>query len=333
MRRRQFLGQLFTAASTAVASNLMPASALAEPTFLDWLSFPSSRHGDDLIGKVRTVLANSEAMVKGIFHGYGLAVHQLIQETEQAYPTIPKRNHPSWPHLHCLCHCISVANMDSHEGPRVSQWGGVSDELSQAWSANVFRIAIYPLIYEDVYSRTTQHPERDLILVMKYLFGDAAVARKAITLIGLNDRDAKKRCVVLKQMIAPLIDACESAWQRSDFLDNAVGRAGGCNCPKKLSGAGKVRWCRTFCTQQGIGSTAEEGAGTSRPWGPYHPVDPGPVPTQHEIMFGELVPKFSSLLDRPHPFYLPPSDFVIPNVRLRETAQTSLTTGKETLSR
>ncbi len=62
---------------------------------------------------------------------------------------------------------------------------------------------------------------------------------------------------------------CQSAYQRSDYFDNALGRKCGATDEK----------CSICCEKKMRGKTRDklpEGPGTSRPFGPHHPRRPGP---------------------------------------------------------
>ena len=313
MHRRDFLAKVLAAGSAASVSTLA-STGHAENFLWQVLAFPSARSSDNLIGQIHSIVANANSAFTGLVHGYGLAAHELLEKNEEPLPLIPKRSHPSWPYIHCVCHCVGTASL-GEDGLRWSQWAGISDEVSQQYWANVFRTQIYPRIYADLHLRPrSDNPDRDLQLVMQYLFGTEKSARKSLTLIAANSSDSKRKVLDLKQMLAPLIDSCESAWQRSDFLDNAVGRAGGCECPGDLPLAGRVGFCRKWCKCHGIASDTGEGPGTERPWGPYHPLHPGPAPTEQEVMFGNLLPDLGASFQRPHSMYEPPPDLIVPDL-------------------
>jgi hypothetical protein len=74
----------------------------------------------------------------------------------------------------------------------------------------------------------------------------------------------------------PLIDACESAWQKSDEADNATGRKIGLACPTDFSDENRYAWCERMVRRHGIFQNTPEGPDTDRPWGPFHPRHPGP---------------------------------------------------------
>lgn len=73
--------------------------------------------------------------------------------------------------------------------------------------------------------------------------------------------------------------AAQSAMQKSDFWDNALGR--------KLAKRNQ-RNPRDFCFGECLAETetpfVKEGPGTKRPYGPYHPTTPGPTPSLLDVL-------------------------------------------------
>ena len=72
----------------------------------------------------------------------------------------------------------------------------------------------------------------------------------------------------------------QSAFQQSDFYDNQLGRSLGATKPKS---------CYDACKKAMGGIRHPEGPGTSRPFGPFHPTAPGPMPTFGDV-FGNVMP-------------------------------------------
>ncbi len=317
MHRREFMNKAIAASAAATLPTIASEPAKAAETWTDLLNWRTGRENGDLLSRITTIADNARAMIRGFYYGHGLALHQLLEEDRVPMPTQPKRSHPAWPYIHCLCHCNGAANM-GRDGQRWSIWSGVQDELPQAFFANMFRTQVYPLIVADVASgrytgkKSDSDIKREVHVVMNYLFGDAKLRRQSIFLVALKNRASKERMVDLRRRVYPLIDACESAWQRADFVDNAMGRVGGCQCPKNLSSIEKLRWCSRWCTDRGVASDVAEGPGTGRPWGPYHPLYPGPIPTYHETIFGDMIPQVGSLLSQSHPLFDPVAKLVLP---------------------
>ena len=80
-------------------------------------------------------------------------------------------------------------------------------------------------------------------------------------------------------------DAAQSAMQQSDFFDNALGRSLG-----KPNQRSPREFCLKECSAEMGGRFPREGPGTRRPFGPYHPTDPGPKPTLAD-MLGLTMPR------------------------------------------
>lgn len=272
--------------------------------------------------RIKAIMSHFRGATQGLYSGWGLAVHELTRKTvDYPLPTQPVRTHTAWPHLHCLCHCTASAAIED-DREQLSMHGGIADELYQALSANMFPTVLYPMIYLDLAANNgrtgeegVKENESDMVVIMNYLFGDPVLRKRSLFLAGIRNRESRGRLKILRDMMYPLIDALESAWQRSDFLDNAIGRKGGCQCPKGLSPAERVKWCRKWCTGNGIPTNTPEGPETPRPWGPYHPLDPGAVPTLHETMYGDLKPLEDPEMSRPHPLYAPLAELVTPDIR------------------
>lgn len=230
---------------------------------------------DTILTRLTKVTDNAASIMRGIHSGYLTAAYEL---TNSAEPTAaqPLRNHVGWPYLHCLCHCTTTADI----GEKWSIWAGLNDEIVQTNVIDLFDTLIFPMIITDVKKRPD--PKQALGFVMRYLFGDPQTAQKSIILIGLSEgRKERERLEEAKQQLTPIIDAFESAWQASDFSDNTIGREGGCQCRSKglhKTNKNRFTFCKRYCADRGITSTTPEGPGTSRPWGPHHPLNPGPIP-------------------------------------------------------
>ena len=321
MNRRDVLKSL-TPAAAAVSGLLTISDKLCAETVPEIVESRTLRRDGFYLRRIREVVSYVRGVSRGLYSGWGLALHELTrEEVNYPLPTQPVRTHASWPHLHCLCHCTAAADI---EGDRetLSMQGGIGDELYQALSANLFPSVVYPMIYMDVaahYGRNDEagvrENEKDMVLIMNYLFGEAPLRKRSLFLVGLRSRESRDGLKNLRVTMYALVDALESAWQRSDFLDNAVGREGGCRCPQDLSPVERVRWCRKWCTQKQIPTDTPEGPETPRPWGPYHPLYPGPVPTFHETLYGDLQPVDDPDMQRPHPLYAPLPELVVPDIR------------------
>lgn len=321
MHRRDLL-RMVAPAGTALAGLVAFSEKLRAETVPEIVGSRTLRRDGFYLRRIQEVANYVRGVSRGLYSGWGLALHELTRETvDYPLPTEPVRTHASWPHLHCLCHCAATADIED-ERQNMSIQGGVGDELYQALSANLFPTMVYPMIYLDIAAKNGRNDEdgireneRDMIVIMNYLFGDETLRKRAMFLSGLRDPSSRQGLKNLRNVMYSLIDALESAWQRSDFLDNAVGRKGGCQCPKELSPRERVKWCRKWCTQQSIPTDAAEGPDTPRPWGPYHPIDPGPVPTLHETIYGEFKTAEESDAKKLHPLYAPLAELVVPDIR------------------
>jgi len=188
---------------------------------------------------------------------------------------------------------------------------GLQDELTQAFWAEFYRKKLYPLLVEHV-RRENPDDERqaaiELSTAMSFLFGTARQRAQAAAKVKLRKHATFKRLTEIHTAMAPLIDACESAWQRSDLHDNAIGREGGLLCPKSYSTGDKLTWCINWCNEHKIFRDTPEGPDTDRPWGPFHPISPGPVPNRMDVVFGfRFIPAHAF---GPHPLYRAPSKLV-----------------------
>lgn len=321
MNRRDAL-TTFVSGSAGLTGLLAVHQKLQAETVPEILSERKLRTDGFYFRRMQEIMRYVRGVTQGLYSGWGLAIHELARdEVDYPLPTQPERTHASWPYLHCLCHCTAAAAID-HNREEMSMHGGVGDELYQALSANLFPTMMYPMIYLDVAARSgrtgiegAEQTDSDMVVIMNYLFGDDTLRKRSLFMAGLRNRESRVRLKILRDMMYPLIDALESAWQRSDFLDNATGRQGGCQCPKDLPPAERVQWCRKWCQGKGIRTDTPEGPETDRPWGPYHPLDPGPIPTHHETIYGGLKPLKDAALAKPHPLYAPLAKVVKPDIR------------------
>jgi hypothetical protein len=214
---------------------------------------------------------NVNTALQGLCFGYGSAVEMLANEKPR----------PSWPYVHCLCHCYAVASMDAPDEERIvwSRWGGKNDEVGQTYWAQFYRGKIHPVIVQTIRQShsTVKDAEAEYDTVMKYIWGDDNERAKAAAKCKLARGGRKFRELAnVRSHLHLLIDACESAWQRSDEEDNALGLQGGLQCPKELDDRERFAWCRRWCESHGVRPDTPEGPGTDREWGPFHPLHPGP---------------------------------------------------------
>jgi hypothetical protein len=214
---------------------------------------------------------NVNAALQGLRYGYGQALTMLLQEGPR----------PGWPYLHCLCHCYAVASMNAPDEDRIawSRFGGRQDELMQVYWAQFYRGTIHPFIVENLLrtNDTLKEAESEYDTAMKFVWGDEAERAKASVKCRLaRGRNRFQQLADLRHQLHPLIDACESAWQRSDERDNALGLKGGLACPRRLDDQTRLAWCRRWCEDHDIRPDTPEGPGTDREWGPFHPLHPGP---------------------------------------------------------
>jgi hypothetical protein len=261
--------------------------------------------------QLQQVVKNIETVRLAVGVIYDYLIQEFMYDTAAPLPTIPKRNHPSWPYLHCLGHCFATAvltDLSPAERREWSVWMGLQDELTQTYWAEFFRKTVHPLMVRQI---RLEHPADDrqaaieLGTSMMFIFGTRRQKMQALTKIKLWKPEAYKVLSDVRSVVAPLVDACESAWQRSDLLDNAIGREGGLLCPKNLSIGDKVTWCMKWCHDHNIFRDTPEGPDTDRPWGPFHPINPGPVPSWLDVVFGiKFIPAEAA---HPHRLYCEPS--------------------------
>ncbi len=205
---------------------------------------------------------NMNAAASGFICGNMQAVAELLG---------PRSKEMGWPYLHVLCHCFAVASMRANGVPdseaiRWSEWGGTKDELLQQYWAQLYRREVHPKIIEQC------EDDKERSTVMAYLWGTENEQRGAKRKCQLQKgRSAWSSLCNLRVNLTPLRDACESAWQRSDELDNELGRKGGLECPNNLVHQERLQWCYDWVREQGIEPTTPEGPGTDRPFGPFHP--------------------------------------------------------------
>jgi hypothetical protein len=307
MDRRRFITRALTIGS-GMAGSLVTSPAQSG-VFEHLLTGVDQTRGT-LLDRIDIALRNANKMFRGIYHGYGLGIQKVLEETDELLPTTPKRRHPGWPHVHCVCHCSAVASLGEEDGIGISRIAGMADELNQAYFSHIFYDIVYPLTWKDLLG---QHSGRgglkkarlEMKYVMDYSFGDIRTRRRALGLASISDKKNNAALKDYRNLIYGLVDALESSWQQSDFHDNAIGREGGCKCPQGLSAKKKREWCVGWCTQQGIPANVAEGPGTARPWGPFHPLNPGPVPTMHDALYGGLKEPFDPKLNVPPPEFVP----------------------------
>jgi hypothetical protein len=212
---------------------------------------------------------NMNTALAGLRYGYGLASDMLQQSP-----------HPSWPYVHALCHCYAVASMDAPDAERIawSRFGGRNDELMQVFWAQFYRGTIHPFIVKFILqsNATLKDAESEYDTFMKFVWGTKAEQSKAAVKCRLaRGRNKYQELAGVRQQLYPLVDACESAWQLSDQRDNAVGLEGGLKCPRGLDDERRLAWCQRWCEDHGLSPDMEEGPGTDREWGPFHPLHPG----------------------------------------------------------
>jgi hypothetical protein len=79
-------------------------------------------------------------------------------------------------------------------------------------------------------------------------------------------------------------------------------------CPAGLSLGDKVTWCIKWCNDHKIFRDTCVGPDTERPWGPFHPITPGPVLNWLDVIFGiKFIPAGAA---DPHCLYCAPSALV-----------------------
>ncbi len=288
MDRRRFLQRSLKFSATAVTT-MTAANSVHAGIFEKLLTGIEQTNGT-LLDRIDVVLRNANKAFKGVYHGYGLGIHQIIAESKGPLPTEPKRSHASWPHVHCVCHCNTVANL-GEEGEEISQIGGIADEVNQAFFSRLFYSTILPMVWQDQLSKYSgparfTDAQRDMKYLIQYAFGTERGREKALVLASAADKRNRDRLRDFRDLIYGLVDALESTWQKSDFHDNFIGREGGRQCPKGLTAAKKREWCGGWCTGHGVPSDAAEGHRTTRPWGPFHPLFPGPLPTMNDVLHG-----------------------------------------------
>jgi hypothetical protein len=214
---------------------------------------------------------NVNIALRGLCYGYGPAI-EMLQEKPR----------PSWPYLHCLCHCYAVASMDAPDAERIawSRWGGRQDELTQTYWAQFYRGTVHPAVVATIRNShsSLKDAEAEYDTFMKFVWGDDQEKAKASAKCRLTrGRRQYQELVDIRSHLHLLIDACESAWQRSDEQDNALGLQGGLKCPQGLDDQERFAWCRRWCEEHGMHRDTPEGPGTGREWGPFHPLHPGPA--------------------------------------------------------
>ncbi len=268
----------------------------------------------DILHQMQQIAKNLETIRLGVSVVYDYIFDEFMNDTACPLPTVPKRNHPAWPYLHCLGHCFAVAvltDLSPAERREWSVWMGLQDELTQAYWAEFYRKNLYPLLVQHCrqeYPDDERQAAIELSTAMSFLFGTERQRARAAAKVKLRKHESYKRLSGIHAAMAPLIDACESAWQRSDLHDNAIGREGGLLCPRSLSTGDKLTWCIKWCNDNKIFRDTPEGPDTDRPWGPFHPINPGPVPNRMDVCFGfKLIP--ANAFGR-HPLYRAPTKLI-----------------------
>ncbi|MEQ9408405.1 MAG: hypothetical protein RIK87_11790 [Fuerstiella sp.] len=313
MNRRSFLGKTLKFSVGLVGGTAAAVSA-GDGVFEKLLTGVDQTRGT-LLERIDVVLRNANTAFRGIYHGYGLGIREILAGTDGPLPTMPERSHASWPHVHCVCHCNIVANLGPQEGTELSRFGAIADEVNQAYFSRLFYSSVLPIIWSDQLDKydgaeRVQNARRDMKYLLTYAFGRARAQRQAFVLASAVDRKNRRRLKDFKDLIFGLIDALESSWQQSDLYDNLIGRAGGLKCPRGLTTQKKREWCSGWCSNQGVATDTAEGYGTDRPWGPFHPLHPGPIPTVHDAVYGNQRPPFDPALNVPLPefsFIRPPA--------------------------
>lgn len=265
----------------------------------------------DFLHQLQQVMKTIETIRLGIGVVYEHLFQEFMYDTAAPLPTVPKRTHPAWPYLHCLGHCFAVTvltDLSPAERREWSIWMGLQDELTQAYWAEFYRKSVHPLLVNRI---RQENPEDDnqaaieLSTSLCFLFGTQRQKAQATAKVKLRKPESYQMLSEVRVLIAPLVDACESAWQRSDLHDNAIGREGGLLCPAGLSTADKFAWCEKWCNQHNIFRDTPEGPETERPWGPFHPVSPGVAANWIDVFFGiKCLPADAA---GPHPLYCAPS--------------------------
>ena len=211
---------------------------------------------------------NFNTALAGIVYGHGQAAAELLV------------NRPAggWPYLHALCHAFAIASMraggtTAADAVRWSKHGALQDELFQQRWAQFYRRYVHPRIL----SAVPDPDERSTVLA--YVWGNPRERRgaeKKCRLIHGKNKWLELRG--LRENLMPLIDACESAWQKSDEDDNVTGRKIGLAYKIGPNDSDEFRlvWCRRWVRYYGINPETPEGPDTPRPWGPFHPRHPGP---------------------------------------------------------
>lgn len=268
----------------------------------------------DLLHKMQQIAKNIETIRLGVGVIYEYILHEYMYDTAEPLPTNPKRNHPSWPYLHCLGHCFATAvltDLSPAERREWSVWMGLQDELTQAYWAEFFRKQVYPLMVAQIKRENADDDRQaaiELSTAMSFIFGTHRQRVQATAKVKLRKPESHKILSGVRAIMYPLIDACESAWQRSDLHDNAIGREGGLLCPQRLSMPDKAAWCIKWCNDHKIFRDTPEGPDTERPWGPFHPISPGPVPNWADVYFGiKMIP--AGAVPR-HPLYSEPTQLI-----------------------
>lgn len=202
--------------------------------------------------------------ITGIHFGYGTVLQLLL-----------KGRKCGWPYLHTLCHAYAVASMDAPDAERIawSRWGGLQDELTQQFWAQHYRRTVHPQFVESLITNARQS---DYTHAMLFCWGTPEQKLRAEKRIRLvRGPGAIKTLQVLDVIVHGSRDACESAWQRSDELDNETGRQIGIRCPRIRDDEARLAWCEKHVQEAGIIPSTPEGEGTSRPFGNFHPLHPG----------------------------------------------------------
>lgn len=215
---------------------------------------------------------NPNTALRGFIYGHGQALAEITALDRNISEVC------GWPYLHVLCHAFAVASMrvggaSDTEAIAWSEHGGIQDELVQQYWAQWYRKEIHPRIRE----RLADDDEFDT--AMAYVWGSSKERRGAEKKCRISK--GKSRWIELKMLrtnLHLLIDACESAWQRSDEIDNATGRRIGLACrtdEQFTDDRIRLSWCKRMVRLHGIFPDTPEGPDTERPFGPFHPLHSG----------------------------------------------------------
>jgi len=76
----------------------------------------------DLLQQLQQIARNLETIRLGVSVVYEYIFQEFMYDTTYPLPTVPKRNHPAWPYLHCLGHCFAVAVLTELSPAERREW-------------------------------------------------------------------------------------------------------------------------------------------------------------------------------------------------------------------